>query len=147
MHWRYFAVIMLVGCTSGSPDVTTLGDVVVESWATIEVDPINELIEEAVTSDARWPASPLEITVKLFGGDNDTRVLSLMEEKNRGEEADTTIVVLIRDGFLDDSVRGDWHRIVYERHVDRTWRVSEVRRAFRCWRGHHLDAFSSQLCP
>lgn len=147
MRLGYLALIILVGCASGNSDVTTPQDVTVESWDTLEVTPINQLIEEAVASDAEWPTSPLRITVELFGGDNDTRVLSLMEEKNRGEGDDTTIVVMIRDGFLDDSVRGDWHRIIYERHIDSTWRVAEVRRAFRCWRGHHLDAFSSQLCP
>ena len=31
--------------------------------------------------------------------------------------------------------------------ADGTWRVAEARRATRCWRGHHLESYSAQLCP
>jgi hypothetical protein len=51
------------------------------------------------------------MTVDLLVADADTRSVWLAEQGNRGEVSDTTVVIVIRDGFLDDSVRGDWHRI------------------------------------
>ncbi|MFZ1948200.1 MAG: hypothetical protein WAW06_11690 [bacterium] len=121
-------------------------DVVVESWQSIDAADLNARIDQAVAAGAAWPSSPLRITVELFGADIDTRSVTLKEEKNRGEGADTTVVTMVRDGFLDDSVRGEWHQITYRRLPDRTWRIHEIRLAYRCWRGHHTETFSSSLC-
>jgi hypothetical protein len=118
----------------------------VESYELVDIGGLNERIEAGIESGADWPTSPLAATIELLGGDTDTRRLSVTERKNRGEGADTTVVVIVRDGFLDDSIRGDWHRIVYVRQPDMTWRVREARRAFRCWRGHHLTSFSESWC-
>lgn len=87
------------------------------------------------------------MTVELFGADTDKRALWLSEEANRGEAPDTVVVIMVRDGLVDDSVRGDWHRVVYRRQGDGSWRVHDLRRAYRCWRGHHLEAFGSKSCP
>lgn len=40
--------------------------------------------------------------------DLDMRSLVIEEVKNLGEGADATKIVCIRDGFLGDSIRGDW---------------------------------------
>jgi hypothetical protein len=145
---RQMIILLLVaGCAASQPKPEDMQDISVESWEAIDVAPLNARIEEAVGVGATWPASPLETTIELFGGDIDTRSLSLTEEKNLTEGADTTVVIMVRDGFLDDSVRGDWHRIVFRIEPDRTWRIHEIRRAFRCWRGHHLDAYGSKWCP
>jgi hypothetical protein len=81
-----------------------------------------------------------------LGCDIDTRLIKLEEAKNRTDGADTTVVVVTRDGFLSDSVRGDWHRLVYARESDRTWRIRSVRRAFRCYRGSRVGSYSAELC-
>ncbi|MBM3319929.1 MAG: hypothetical protein FJY73_04560 [Candidatus Eisenbacteria bacterium] len=150
MRWLGIGLVVgasLTGCASSRPGATGSPEAIIESWETVDVGPMNERIDAAVSEGAEWPKSPLSATVQLLGGDVDTRILSLFEEKNRGEGADTTVVVIVRDGFLDDSVRGDWHRIVYARGADGMWRVAKTSRAFRCWRGHHLETFSSQWCP
>jgi len=137
---------LAAGCTASQLEMAPAPEVPVESWQSVDVASLNARVDEAAAGGAAWPASPLNLTVELFGGDVDTRILSLAEQNNRGEGADTTVVVMVRDGFLDDSIRGDWHRIVYRRLPDGTWRLHEVRRAYRCWRGHHQEAFSSQPC-
>ena len=146
MRWLVVGVLLLTGCAASPPDAANPMDVVVESWESVDVAELNAQIDEGIAVGAAWPTSPLAMTVELFGGDVDTRSLALTEQLNRGEGADTTVVFMVRDGLLDDSVRGDWHRIVYRRLPDWTWRVHEVRRAFRCWRGHHLETFSSSWC-
>jgi hypothetical protein len=143
---RLVILLLIAGCAASQPKPVDAPDVSIESWETIDVAQLNMQIEEGITAGAAWAMSPLGITIELLGGDADTRYLSVTEEKNRTEGADTTVVIMVRDGFLDDSVRGDWHRIVYRLEADRAWRVHRVKRAFRCWRGHHLETYSSKLC-
>ena len=147
MRCVVIGLLLVAGCAGLQPGVKEGFDVEVESWESVDVAGLNTRIEGAVAVGAAWPRSPLRMTVELLITDVDTRSVWLTEQGNRGEVSDTTVVIVVRDGFLDDSVRGDWHRIVYYRAGDGTWRVHEVQRAYRCWRGHHLTAFSSQLCP
>ena len=67
--------------------------------------------------------------------------------KNRVEGADSATVVMIRDGFQDDSVRGDWHEVVFERQPDGTWRIAEARVAYRCRRGENISVYQGDPCP
>jgi hypothetical protein len=140
-------LFLLAGCASSPPVAFPIQGLEVESWEPVETDDMNAQIDRAVAAGETWPQSPLLSTIELLRGDRDARVLRIDEEKNRAEGADTTVVVVIRDGLRDDSVRGDWHRVVYERVSDQKWRVHSARRAFRCHRGHHLESFSSERCP
>ena len=146
MRWLMIGLLLVAGCAASRPEVSNPLDVVVESWEQMDAAPLNARIDEAVKAGASWPESPFEITVELFGSDVDTRSVVLREEKNRAEAADTTVVVAVRDGFLDDSIRGYWEWVMYVRLPDRTWRVHEARRAYRCWRRHHTGTYSSHWC-
>ncbi len=117
------------------------------SWENVDVVPFNTRVDEAVDAGLDWPRSALSVALNLLGGDADTRSLELSEVANRGEAPDTVVVVLSRDGLLDDSVRGDWHRVVLLRRDDGTWRLHELYRAFRCWRGGSLEEYSAEPCP
>jgi len=144
-RWTVLALVFVAGCAaSPAPDAA---DAPVESWEPVAVNEFNARIDSAVASDAAWPSSPLSIALEFLGGDAGARRFTVDQRRNRAEAADTTVIVIVRDGLLDDSVRGDRHRIVLRRLADRTWRVQEVLRAFRCQRGHHLDAYSSEWCP
>ena len=145
--WVVLLLLLLPACATSPPMIFTVDGVEIETWEAVETTSMNTQIETAVAVGETWPQSPLRITIELLGGDVDTRILRIEEAKSRTEGADTTAVVVIRDGFLDDSVRGDWHRIVFSRESDRTWRVHSARRAFRCYRGHHLESYSRQWCP
>jgi hypothetical protein len=138
-------LVFVAGC-AGTP-VPGPGDTPVESWEPVGVDEFNARIDGAVAAGAGWPSSPLSIALELLDGDAGARHVTVDQRRNRAEAADTTTIVIVRDGLLDDSVRGDWHRVVLRRLPDSTWRVHEVRRAFRCQRGHHLNSYSSEWCP
>jgi hypothetical protein len=140
-------VLLISGCATTHEIRFSADDAKVESWESVDPAPMNAQISAAVRSGEDWPASPLEATIRLFGGDRDTRIVRFDESKNRTEGADTTVVVLIRDGFLDDSVRGDWNKIIYELQTDRTWRIQSVQRAYRCYRGQNQDSYTRMRCP
>jgi len=147
MRYSLFLLLLVAGCTASPPTAESPLDVPVDSWLEVNVAPLNSRVDEAVDAGVDWPRSALYVTLDLLGGDVDTRALVLSEVANRGEAPDTMIVVVARDGLLDDSVRGDWHRAVLYRLTDGTWRFHEMRRAFRCYRGGSLDRYSADLCP
>ena len=146
-HAALIGLLLVSGCAATHEVKFSADDVKVESWESVDPADMNAQITEAVTSGEDWPASPMEATIHLLGSDGDTRIVRLDESKNRTEGADSTVVVLIRDGFLDDSVRGDWHKIVYALQADRTWRIQSLQRAFRCYRGQNLESYSRVRCP
>lgn len=117
------------------------------SWAIVDPAELNAQLDTAVSAGDQWPLSPIVATLQLLGGYQETRVVTLKAEKSGGEDADSTTVVYVRDGFLDDSVRGDWHEILYTRLSDGTWRVSEARVAHRCWRGENTETYRADRCP
>lgn len=118
-----------------------------ESWAELDLANINSRMDMAVLSGEAWPSSPLQSTLQLFGDDSDAQAVVVEEMKNHVEGADSATVVMIRDGFLDDSVRGDWHEVFFKRQKDGTWRVTEARVAFRCRRGENTSKYQGDLCP
>jgi len=147
MRYSLLLLLVVVGCAAPPPSAGDPLDVPVDSWGEVDVAPLNSRVDEAVDAGLDWPQSALYVTLNLLGGDADTRSLALSEVANRGEAPDTMVVVVARDGLLDDSVRGDWHRTVLYRVTDGTWRLHEMRRAFRCYRGGSLDRYSADLCP
>ena len=139
-------LVSVVGCASTNGLESSLNHVEVESWETVDPAEMNTEITGALAEGEEWPRSPLAATVQLLGGDTDAQTLQLEEHRSNPEGVYMVIVVLVRDGFLGDSVRGDWHRIAYESQPDGTWRIRSVQRAFRCYRGHHKESFSREWC-
>jgi hypothetical protein len=67
---------------------------------------------------------------------------------NEGSEAPSASrITVVRDGLLDDSVGGERWDIVLQRTGAGRWRIAEVKRAWRCWRGEPTDRFATSLCP
>lgn len=143
-------VLAILLLSSGSVAVGNLPELLQgapDSWAAGDVDALNARVAEAVAREESWPRSPLLLALHLIGGDEDTRSLVIEEEKNRSEGSDETKIVCIRDGFLDDSIRGDWWEFDLKRLADGTWRVSKSRFATRCRRGADTEAYQGKPCP
>ncbi len=65
---------------------------------------------------------------------------------NRGEAPDQVNVILKRDGFLDDSLQGDWRRIIFKLNTNKVWQISEIHMALKCWRSK-IKNFQAEKCP
>jgi hypothetical protein len=146
VRYIIFATILLVGCSTSTDNSSKLVQDIPESWSTIDSKRLNVQIEKAVASGKDWPRSPLLLTIQLIGGDVDTHSLSFKEIKSQGEGADSAKIVLIRDGFLDDSVAGDWHEANLHRLSDGTWRIVKLRIAIRCWRSENTNVYQKDRC-
>jgi hypothetical protein len=147
MRYVVLLISVLAACSASAGDLSELFHQEPESWAKLEVGALNGRVEEAVSAQEAWPRSPLLVAVHLLCGDLDTRSLVLEEVKNRGESADETRISCIRDGFLDDSIRGDWHELDLRRLADGTWRIRKAQVAVRCWRSEHTDVYQAKPCP
>lgn len=141
------AILLLSAGSAAAGNLPELLQSAPESWAAGDVEALNARVAEAVAEDESWPRSPLLLALHLIGGDEDTRSLVIEEVKNRGEGADETKVVCIRDGLLDDSIRGDWWEFDLRRLANGTWRVSGSRSAIRCRRGANTEAYQGKPCP
>jgi hypothetical protein len=150
---RYFFAIFILLLTSCSfnlfdePGTTTkFFHSTIKSFDTIEVTELNKIIVKAIDSGENWPYSPALIAFNVLGGDKETRTLNFSQEANRLENPDIVISELIRDGFPDDSVRGDWHRLKFSKEPDNTWRIIYIQKASRCWRRDSI-VYQSGPCP
>jgi hypothetical protein len=83
-------------------------DAEITSWDRLDPEVLNTRVEQGVDDEESWAGSSLAINLEMVGDDVDARLLFLEWRKNRTENADTAMVVVIRDGLLDDSVRGEW---------------------------------------
>ena len=118
----------------------------VESFRAVAYGAFNQRLSEAAAKGESWVHDPVRIGLEFLGSRGSPRVDIRRQDQN-GEAARLTTVTIVEDGYLDDSVRGTWTWFKMTRLDDNTWRLVDVRRAFRCWRGHHQDSYSAQLCP
>jgi hypothetical protein len=90
--------------------------------------------------------APLAIALKIVGPfDGSTQHIVQL---NEGSEAPSgSRITVMRDGLLDDSVRGERWDIRLEKAASGVWRIAEVKRAWRCWRGAQRDGFAATPCP
>jgi hypothetical protein len=91
-------------------------------------------------------SAPLEIVLKIVG-DFEGSTQHIIQVNEGSEAPSVTRITVVRDGLMDDSVRGERWDITLERTTASLWRIREVRRAWRCWRGEQLDRFATVSCP
>lgn len=126
----------------------------VESYDHLPLDEFSELLGHAVGSGADWPAQPVMVAVVFLTEHNggyppfDASLVTMTQERPRGEAPDSAVVTVVLDGLLDDSVQGTWYQLVLEpADAGAYWRVREARVAYRCWPGRgSSEAFSRALC-
>jgi len=88
----------------------------------------------------------LDIALKIVGKFEGTA--QHITQVNDGSEAPSTSrLTVLRDGLLDDSVRSMRWEIALEKTPVGVWRISNVRRSWRCRRGAQMDRFATALCP
>jgi len=72
----------------------------------------------------------------------------LIVQVNEGAESPSASrVTVIRDGLLDDAVRSERWDIDLMRTAPGPWKISQVSKSWRCWRGASTAGFAAQRCP
>lgn len=110
--------------------------------------------------DASWTRDPLLVASRLVAGwpqywPEDREFREMWDSTSSdievvfasGELPDGVRVTVLRDGFRDDSVRDDAHRIELRRQADGSWQPVAAEVFLRCWRGDVADQFIAENCP
>ena len=117
----------------------------VESSRPLSFAAFNKSLGDAAGKGKSWVHDPIRVVLEYMDS-RGSRLVNIQREDESGEAADSTTVTIVEDGYLDDSVRGTWTRFKMVRVDDHTWRITDIQRAYRCWRGHHKDSYSAQPC-
>lgn len=136
------ALLLLVGAVQSEEISPT--DLPIESFVLLETDDINSRILSATEAGNDWPYDPVSVAIE-FLGTTDYRYLNI-ERKDDQKSPAKTVVTIIRGGFQDDSVWGNWEQLYLSKNESGAWEVHEARRAWRCYRGHQTNSFGKRLC-
>lgn len=120
-------------------------DLPVFSRVSVDVAPFNERLRTASAAGEAWTEDAARIASEYVGG-LEGRVVAFLEVDDAGEGATGSTVTLIREGLLDDSVRGIWDELRLERADGGEWQLMRAYRAYRCWRGDHGESYSAEPC-
>lgn len=91
-------------------------------------------------------ATPLDIALRIVGPFEGATQHII--QANEGSEAPVrSRLTVIRDGLLDDSMRGVRLDIVLDRSGTSAWTIREVKRAWSCRRGAAPHRFDTVRCP
>lgn len=118
----------------------------IASTVALDTAALNARIRGMIRAGQKPRLSPIALVHGLIGGSEETPRTQIERQSDPNTDFNRVSVTIIRDGFQDDSVRGDWHRFVLSRQTDGTWIVLEARKANRCYRGG-ADTYRATLCP
>ena len=110
-----------------------------------DLSAFNAEIDAACRAGEGWPNTP-EGVADRFLGPSEARSVETKRRNEGAENPKTATLVRIEDGLLDDSVRGTWTELRFRR-ADCGWRLIDARRAYRCGRGDHPEAYVAGPCP
>ncbi|HSA82086.1 MAG TPA: hypothetical protein VLE23_14815 [Geminicoccaceae bacterium] len=100
----------------------------------------------AASAMAAGGSTPVDIALGVVGA-FEGKTQHIIQD-NAGSEAPTSArVTVIREGLLDDAIRGERWDVALIRTPAGIWTISEVKKAWRCRRGEHPDEFGTVLCP
>lgn len=138
----YFVLLLIsASCTSNSLNVPTN----VKLWEVIEPNSLNKKLENAYKEKLYWSDKPELYIFNLLEISN-LRKISYEYKTDNIESPKIIEIYLVRDGFLDDSVRGDIHHLKLIKGYNEKWKISSIRKATSCWRSNKL-IYSSESCP
>lgn len=133
------SALLIAGCAAPGP--TALADMAVDRTQTVAPGIYAEAARLAANG-----AAPVDIALRVTGP-FEGRTLYLVQANEGAEAPVASRVTVLRDGLLDDAVRGDRWEIRLERTGPGPWRIADVQRAWRCRRGGNTDRFSVVNCP
>jgi hypothetical protein len=90
--------------------------------------------------------TPFDIALTVAGAFEGS-IQHVIQVNETSEAPSASRVTVLRDGLLDDSIRGERWDISLERTSAGAWRIREVKRAWRCWRGEEANRFAATACP
>lgn len=108
------------------------------------VDAFN--VRLAAAGDSAWAQAPATIAIEFAGGADCECARFTVDVGSPPERFDEADVTVTRDGFLDDSVRGDRYRLHMQRNADGIWNITRATIAWRCQKERGHEGYSPAPC-
>ena len=139
----YYLMLLLIttACTSNLTD--TIPNI--KSWEIVKPNELNKNIQQAYKGNLTWVNKPELYVFNLIDLTN-LRKIAYEYSADNIESPKNIYISIMRDGFLDDSVRGDIQKIKLSKNSKGKWKVISIKKAISCWRRDKL-IYSSELCP
>ena len=117
----------------------------VTSYEEMDTKRFKQSVSNAAVRSEPWVKNDLQVALN-FIGPFEGKLQFVVRERANAESIDKTTIIVIEDGYLDDSIRGARYRIVLEADMHGVWQVLTAHKAWRCWphRGH--EKFSTEPC-
>jgi uncharacterized protein len=112
----------------------------------VDMERVDPAEYKAASDFAASGNAPLDIVLKIVGAFQGS-TQHIIQENEAKEAPSVSRITVLRDGLMDDSVRGVRWDIALEKSTENVWKIMEVRRSWRCWRGEKTNMFTSKLCP
>ncbi|MCU0965274.1 MAG: hypothetical protein MUF08_09505 [Burkholderiaceae bacterium] len=140
MAWLTLSLAMMAPA-AGATELASLIDLPVAGSVVVPPSQVRGMSSRAARS-----AGPVDIALRGAGAFEGKQ--QLIVQTNEGAESPTASrVTVIRDGLLDDAVRTERWDIDLARTGAGPWKIRQVNKSWRCWRGAPTAGFSAQPCP
>ncbi len=114
----------------------------ISSYILLDTKAINEKLAKKPVIEN----SPLLTVLGLLNIGSDQKELAIYQSFPSIEDKKNVIITVIRSGYLDDSVRGEWNQVELKSATNHKWIVEKAKRAFSCWRSGS-DSYQKEPCP
>ncbi len=125
----FMLLLFLTACVLN----TSTMPVNVESWKVVKPSEQNRIIQRAYEAKSEWVFKPELYVFNLFDLSGVKRV-SCEYGADNTENPESVELTIVRDGFLDDSIRGDIHYLKLKKSSEGIWKVVLMKKAISCWR-------------
>ena len=142
---KNFLIILfffLSGCTSKKISLLPVWDF--EKSNNISPRLFNEKIILAYDKHMSWVQNPETYIFHLYSFE-ELKTFTYKYEVDDTETPSKIDIYLIRDGFLDDSVRGDFIHLELIKDTN-VWKILSIKESYSCWQQKEL-IYQSAPCP
>ena len=120
-------------------------DIPVFNTTSIDLTRFNKDLAAAVKANEAWVSDPVSIALWL-AEEFEGKEQHIIQVNNVADGPDKARVIILRDGYLDDSIRGERFEINLELSKKGDWMVKDAKKAWRCWE-ERRPGFTSDFCP
>lgn len=111
----------------------------------VEPNTLNKKIQQAYKAKLEWASKPELYVFNIFDI-SDLKKMSYEYDADNIENPKNITITVVRDGFLDDSVRGDIQYLKLHKDNKGIWEILTIKKAISCWRSEST-IYSSEVCP
>ena len=112
----------------------------------LPVEEFNEKTAEAHKSGTEdWPMSCFQVALRFVGDPEEVRSRRI-EISSMPERFETTEIIILEEGLMDDSLDGYRHRLSMKKTRDGFWRVEAAEQSWKCQSGRGHRSYSCEPC-